>query len=126
MLQYNVKSKQNPQDRSEVKYYLEGVSRGRIELTDLLKQVCDDSTIDPNEVTLGLRRTFKKAIEYLTLGFTVHLDDLGYFNLRISSEGAIEEEAATPDMIRKVRLVFYPGKQLRNSLKNLKFQKKKQ
>ncbi|MBK6347086.1 MAG: HU family DNA-binding protein [Bacteroidales bacterium] len=62
------------------------------------------------------------AIE-LDAGRIVRLDDFGSFQLAISSGGAEGRKAFSKALIRRSRIVFRPGPELKNMLKNLEYKR---
>lgn len=123
-LTYKVVKRKNPQNTSaEEKYYLEAKSRGHIDLEALLDAACDGNTADRDEIRLSINRVFKKAEEYLGLGFNVHLGNLGYMSLSIRSKGASIESDATASMATDIVPHFIFGEDMRDKLKKTKLEK---
>ena len=122
-LLYSRRKRQNPQDRTAPeKYYLEAKPRGFIDLEALLDAACDGNTADRDEIRLSINRMFKKAEEYLSLGFNVHLGELGYMELTIRSRGASVETDATPLMATDIVPHFIFGEKMRDRLKKTKLE----
>lgn len=126
-LQFKGKQKKNPmKPDEEALFFIDPKIRGFVTLKELLQSVCVDSTIDDEEVLLSIRRMFKKLLVFLDMGFNVHLDDLGYFTVKVKSEGAATLEELTADNATRIRIRFYPGKGLREAAKNIKLEKVKE
>ena len=60
---------------------------------------------------------------HITEGEIVRLGDFGSFSLHLSSSGAESETAFTKDLIKGIKIIFRPGKELKDALKNVKFEK---
>ena len=123
-VQFIPEEKKNPQKPGEKPlFYIRPKARGFITLRELLHSVCDDSTIDEEEVLLAIRRMFKKLLVFLDMGFNVHLDDLGYFAVCVKSKGAETANELTADNATNIRIVFYPGRPLRISSNKIRLEK---
>jgi nucleoid DNA-binding protein len=122
---YRLIPRRNPQQpQAAPKWYAEAVSRGTITLEQLLDIACEDTTLNRDEMRMGLNRAFKTAENYLEKGFTVHLGDLGYMSLTVRSEGAVTPEEATGGFIRDIVPHFIFGKPLRDRMKRCKVERK--
>jgi nucleoid DNA-binding protein len=114
----------NPQDRTATpKNYAEAVSRGAINLEQLLDAVCSETTLNRDEARMAFNRLFKKAEEFLGLGFNVHLGELGYMHLTVRSNGTDTPEEVTAAAIKDVVPHFVFGKNLRANIKKVKFER---
>lgn len=58
---------------------------------------------------------------FLLDGQTVNLGELGSFRLTVSSEGAETPEAFSVGMINGVKIIFTPGKPLKEKMAKAKF-----
>jgi predicted histone-like DNA-binding protein len=114
----------NPQDRTATpKNYAEAVSRGTINHEQLLDAVCEETTLNRDEARMAFNRLFKKAGEFLELGFNVHLGELGYMHLTTKSVGVEKPEEVTAATITDVVPHFVFGRKLRTSLKKVKLER---
>jgi predicted histone-like DNA-binding protein len=119
-LKYRIIPKVNPQNKNAApKYYATATSRGSIDLEQLLDAVCEETTLNRDEARMSLNRVFKKAEEYLSLGFNVHLGELGYMHVTARSNGVDKPEDATANMITDIVPRFVFGKKLRENVKKI-------
>jgi len=70
-----------------------------------------------------LESLLKVIPAHLLNGRIVRLGDFGSFRLTVTSEGADTEDHFSKSMIKKVKLNFRPGKQIRNDLKTAEYEK---
>jgi nucleoid DNA-binding protein len=119
-LKYRVIPKMNPQDRTAApKYYATATSRGSVNMEQLLDAACEGTTLNCDEARMALNRLFKKAEDYLALGFNVHLGELGYMHVTTKSDGADKPEDATASMIKDIVPRFVFGRKLRENVKKI-------
>ena len=125
-LLYHIVPRKNPQKADAPhKYYIQLVKRGHIDFDKLMLRACEETTLNPNELRMGIDRAFTKAEEYLEEGFTVGFNRLGYVKVDSTSEGSETEEEATPDKVKRTRLHFKFGKDILDRLQRVGFEKKK-
>lgn len=84
------------------------------------KAISERSTINQADIIGVLYALTQQIAIELDAGRIVRLDDFGSFQLAISSGGA-ERGAFSKALIRKSRIVFRPGPELKNMLKNLEY-----
>lgn len=123
-LRYRVVPRVNPFKREEApKYFMVALSREFYELEDLLSDICVDSTIDPDETMLAVRRLFKKAADRLEHGATISLGDLGHIRLTIRSKGADQPEQVLATNATDIIPHFVFGKKLRDRIRNVSLER---
>jgi nucleoid DNA-binding protein len=119
-LLYRIIPRKNPQDRTVApKYYATPVSRGTIQMEQLLDAICDDTTLNRDEARMACNRLFKKAEEFMNLGFNVHLGELGYMHVTMKSDGVDTPEEATASMITDIVPRFVFGRKSRENVKRI-------
>jgi predicted histone-like DNA-binding protein len=106
-----------------VKYYAQPSSRGKITVEQLLDAVCEETTLNRDEARMAINRVFKKAGDFIDLGFNVHLGDLGYVHVTLKSDGADTPEEVTAARVTDIVPRFVFGKKLRESIKNTKLER---
>ncbi|MDR1098691.1 MAG: hypothetical protein LBL57_11225 [Tannerella sp.] len=117
-LLYTVIPRNNPQDKeAPSKQYASVVPRGMITWEQLLDAVCDETTLNRDEARMAFNRLSKKAEEYLMLGFTVHMGELGYMHVTMKSNGVDKPEDATANMITDIVPRFVFGRKTRERIK---------
>jgi predicted histone-like DNA-binding protein len=119
-LLYNITPRKNPQNRqADSLYYAFFVSRGTITLEQLLDAICADTTLSRDEARMAVNRLFEKAKEYMSLGFNVHLGELGYMHITMKSDGVAAPENATANMITDIVPRFVFGRKIRKNVKEI-------
>ncbi|MDR3260835.1 MAG: hypothetical protein LBT78_03265, partial [Tannerella sp.] len=114
----------NPQNlNAPPKLYAVAVSRGSINVEQLLDAVCEETTLNRDEARMAVNRVFKKADDFMQLGFNVHLGELGYMHLTVKSEGVETPEEATAAMITDVIPHFVFGSKAHDNARKVKFER---
>ena len=123
-VKFKSQARKNPQDVTlPEKYYAAAIADGEVDLEVLAEQISYESTVtepDCHAVLLSLERNILVALKQ---GRIVKLGRLGNFQVSISSEGRDTEEEVNASLITKARILFRPGKRLRNLLGDLTFKK---
>jgi predicted histone-like DNA-binding protein len=123
-LLYRVIPRKNPQKPDEpAKYYAQASSRGKITVEQLLDAVCEETTLNRDEARMAVNRVFKKAGDFIDLGFNVHLGDLGYIHVTLKSNGVKMPEEVTAAQVTDIVPRFVFGKKMRDSIKNAKLER---
>ncbi len=107
----------------EKKYYANTVTNGEMTLNKLTKSIEKVSTVsgaDIRAVVYAMVDVMKDALED---GRIVRLGDLGSLRISISSNGEDTPEAVSASSVKGAKTVFSPGKELKNMLKTLTYQK---
>jgi predicted histone-like DNA-binding protein len=126
-LLYRVIPRKNPQKPEEpAKYHAQASSRGKITVEQLLDAVCEETTLNRDEARMAVNRIFKKAGDFIDLGFNVHFGDLGYIHVSLKSKGVDTPEEVTAAQVTDIVPRFVFGKKLRDSIKNAKLEREGQ
>ncbi|MDL2257053.1 hypothetical protein LJC06_02465 [Bacteroidales bacterium OttesenSCG-928-I14] len=121
---YVVQPRMNPQDReAPIKFYLIAKSWDHIDRKTLLKDMVRHTSLTEHEAAAGIDYLFEAIPNYLRLGLTVHLGELGYFKCTIRSKGVDTIDEATPNTIKSINLKFVPGNRIRKEVRNLPVEK---
>lgn len=105
------------------KFYASANITGERSLAALTKDIEKISTVsgaDIRAVLYGLVDVMQSA---LANGEAVRLGELGSLRVSISSEGKASEKEVTAASIKNAKVIFTPGKQLKNMLETLEYQK---
>lgn len=123
-VQFKSTSKKNPlQPDSSPKFYPTVVSTGEFTLKQLAKRVADMSSFSEGDL-MGLLPTILKVIpDALADGKIVRLGDLGSLRITIKSEGSEEEKKVSSSNIKSTGIIFTPGRDLKNAVSNISFEK---
>jgi len=121
---YRLRERLNPQNRTApAKLFAIAVARGTVDIDQLLDAVCEGTTLNRDEARMGINRLFKKTEEFLGMGFSVNLGDLGYIHVTLKSNGVDTPEEASASMITDIVPHFVFGRKLRERLKNIKVER---
>ena len=117
----------NPQDaNAPKKFYAQAKSRSELTFKKLSKEIAEGSTtVSDSDVLAVLNDLTKVLRRHLENGEIVRFGDFGSFQIGINSEGADTEAKFNVSMIKKSKVVFRPGVDLKEMLPNLKFEKTK-
>ena len=125
MLTFKPINRHNPADpEAPKKFYALPVYTGSMGLKELSDEVAEKSSLtrgDCYSVIQNFLSSMKKALDK---GYIVKLDDLGSFRTTLSSSGVETAEELSSANIKKARICFRPGDELKGMLGNLKFSKK--
>jgi len=123
-IHYVVKQKKNPKDLfADPKYYLVSKSFSAIDRDFLIRDMVSNTSLNFHEAATGIDYLFKAIPKYISVGHTVIIGKMGYFTVSIKSEGSDTEEEATTDKIKRKRLVFVAGKEIRKQINEMTAEK---
>ncbi len=121
---YNVVEKVNPRDpQGARKFYGVAQSRGEVNLRDLAEQIADISTVSTIDVMAVLEALLQVIPQHLLDGKIVRLRDFGTFRLILESNGVEKAEDFNASHIKRVKMNFRPGKEIRDALATATFEK---
>ncbi len=122
-MKYRLIQKRNPQDpEGPRKYYANPVNIGKMDIRSLAREIADRSSLTRGDIENVLTNLVEVLPTFLKLGMSIQLGDFGTLRLSISGEGASTPKTFNASMIKKVRVIFTPGPQLRNALANVSFE----
>ena len=122
-VKFKVQEKANPQNRDEKKYYVQPVRVDTIKRTHLEKEIVELTSLSKADVR-GVLVTLSELIgKYITLGYSVSLEDVGTLSLRVSSEGSDTPEEVTALNVKKTSVGFRASTTLREGIEKVKFEK---
>ena len=114
-MKIKLQKKKNPQKRTEEKFYANPVNLGKKTLRDIAHDIAGRSSLTRGDIENVLANFIDCLPHYLRDGFSVQLGEFGTMRLTLSSEGAATEKAFKTETI-KPRVVFTPGRELKNEL----------
>ena len=109
----------------ETKYYPRAVHRVVLDFEELSRMLEDSSTVtqaDCYAVMVGLTNIMAKE---LSEGHIVRLGDFGSFQISVQGNGSEDPNLLGRNLITKSKVLFRPGKKMKTTLDNLKFERKK-
>ncbi|MGL2963435.1 HU family DNA-binding protein [Flavobacterium sp. RSB2_4_14] len=112
----------NPQDvNAPQKFYAKAVADGRTDLKRLAKLIAMQCTVNRADCLAVLAALEDNIIMELQEGKIVKLGELGTFQLGVNSMGSDTSNEVGSSSVKKARLNFRPGEELKKMLKNLSF-----
>jgi predicted histone-like DNA-binding protein len=116
--------KVNPLDvEAPQKYYAQAVSTGRADLNRLARLIAMQCTVNRADCLAVLSALQDNVIMELEEGKIVELGELGVFQVSVNSKGHEMSDEVTAYSVKKAKLNFRPGTELKKMIRNLKFRK---
>jgi predicted histone-like DNA-binding protein len=84
----------------------------------------DKSTVSRPDVYAVIMATLETVMHELSSGRSVHLGKLGSFSISVSSNAVDTADAVSASVVKKARVLYRPGLEIKNMLKTLKYEKK--
>lgn len=123
-VKFKAQAKRNPQDITlPEKYYAAAIADGEVDLDILAEQIAYECTVTESDCHAVLLSLERNIIHSLKQGRIVKLGRLGNFQVGLSSTGVDTVEAVNANLITKSRILFRPGKRLRQLLTGLTYKK---
>ncbi|MFC0344915.1 HU family DNA-binding protein [Epilithonimonas hispanica] len=124
-VKYNVVERKNPLNKNATpKFYASAKADGEINLKAIAKEIAGGSTtVSDTDVLAVLNDLIKSIARHLNDGKIVKLDDFGSFRITLSSEGLETAEKVNSSAIKSSKIIFRPGQDLQDMLRNLKYEK---
>ena len=122
---YVIVERGNPSDKAAPKkYYAQAKSRAELTFKRLSKEIAEGSTTVSDTDVLAVLNDLTKILKrHLENGEIVRFGDFGSFQISISSEGAETEDKFHTSMIKKPKVIFRAGTDLKDALATLKYEK---
>jgi predicted histone-like DNA-binding protein len=122
-MKYKVIERKNPQTPEKSgKYYANAVNAGKFTIKSFAKEIAGRSSLTKGDIENVLENFLDELPTFLKLGLSVQLGDFGTLRLSLSSEGADTPEAFKSDMIKGPKVIFTPGVDLKNALKDISYE----
>lgn len=104
-------------------YYANAKAAGVCDMYELCDLISLSSTASAGDVRLILDELIEVMKRSLGKGEVVQVGELGNFQLQFGSTGTATKKEFNQALIKSKRIVFRPGKTLRESIKNYSFEK---
>lgn len=125
-VQYVIIERGNPLNMAAPKkFYAMAKSAGVVSLKQLSKDISARSTVNSSDTLAVLDSLVQQLTKELEEGRIVRLGDFGSFQLSLSSEGADTADKFNSSMVKKSKILFRPGIDLRNMLATVTYTKEK-
>ncbi len=116
--------KGNPQNLdAPKKWYASPVNQGKVSKHQISKEISGRSSLTRGDISNVIDNLIDELPKYLKAGNSIKLGDFGTFRLSISGTGSDTEENYTTANIKGVKVVFTPGKMLKEELANIRFER---
>lgn len=103
-----------PGDKKAPKlYYAKSQTDGVVEMDDMADEIAYATSLTDGDVLNVLRALIRQLRMQLAAGKCVHMENLGNFQLQLSSKGAATEKEFNASNIRAARIQFRPGKMMK-------------
>lgn len=123
-VKFKVLPRKNPQDiLAQEKFYAAAIADGETDLERLAELISYQCTVTEADCYAVLMSLEHNIIGELNEGRIVKLGRLGNFQVGLSSEGKETAEEVTSSVIKKNRILFRPGKKMRNLLSTITYRK---
>ena len=121
---FRVIARPNPNDLTEPARFFGNVrADGEMTVRDLANRISSRSTASTIDTMAMLEALLQIIPEELANGRIVRLGEFGSLRVFLRSDGSDNAEDFSSDLIRKVQLVFRPGKLVRDTLEAAEFRR---
>jgi len=123
-MKYKLVARKNPQNpQAPGKLYATPVNSGKLSQKDISADIVALSSLSRGDVSNVIDNLLDTVPKYLLMGKSVNLGALGTFRLSFSSKGVDTPEAFNTNLISGVKVIFTSGSELREKIKQVKFEK---
>ena len=99
-------------------------SNGRVSFDDLCDEISEQGSLTSGDIKNCVDRLIHAAAHHLKEGRSVDMGDLGSFSVILRSAGAAtKKDYDVSELMRKAKVMFYPGKELREIRETLQYQR---
>ncbi|MDN4753840.1 hypothetical protein QYZ87_04745 [Porphyromonadaceae bacterium W3.11] len=120
--QYKIIQRKNRLKDNQVMQSAMQVNRGRVPIRDIAKRLEQITSLGRGDVMNVLTHLGEVVAEYIRLGYSVNLHELGTFTPRLSSRSVPAGEKFTADYIKGVNMRFTPSTYIKDELKQLQLE----
>ena len=105
-------------------FYPQLVGNGRVAFETLVDEIAEQTSLTTGDVKNCVDRLIYNLTHHLKEGRSVDMGDIGSFWVSLRSGGAeTETEYDVEELMRKVKIVFRPGKALREAQEQMQYQR---
>lgn len=123
-MKYKLIERGKPGDTSAPKkWYASPVYTEKVSLKKLAKEIAGRSSLTSGDVLNVINNLLDELPAYLMRGNRVQLGDFGSFRLSFSSEGVEVAKDFNTNKIKGVKVLYTPGKDIKNQLDDIHFEK---
>ncbi|MCT4603272.1 MAG: HU family DNA-binding protein [Marinifilum sp.] len=107
----------------EKKFYATNMLSGHVDIEELSDKIALISTVSGADTRAVLYALIDVIPSELSDGKSVKLGDIGSFRVSVSSDGVKTADEVNANCVRKSKILFTPGKKLKEMLTKLKYHK---
>lgn len=123
-MNYKIISKKNPLKPADPeKFYPFPKWSSEMNLRTIAGQIARHCTLTPADVTAVLEALLSELPDYLMNGHSVRLGDFGLMKLSFSGEGRGTADDVTAKEIKRLKVLFLPGVELKRKLIATRFER---
>lgn len=123
-MNYKIISKKNPLKPADPeKFYPFPKWSSEMNLRTIAEQIARHCTLTPADVTAVLEALLSELPDYLMNGHSVRLGDFGLMKLSFSGEGRGTADDVTAKEIKRLKVLFLPGVELKRKLSATRFER---
>lgn len=124
MLKYKLIERGNPSDpTAPKKIYASPVKNGTKTINSLSSDIADISSLSRGDINNVITNLVERIPKELLEGQSVSLGELGTLRIGFSSEGVETEKDFHTNKIKNLKVIFTPGKLIKEEIKKAKFSK---
>jgi len=105
------------------RWHAQSILSGNCTVEELYNDIADRSTATAGDIQLIIDGLVQILSRRLQSGQSVQLGSFGTFRPSLCSDGTEKKEDFNASMIRTPRIVFHPGKQLRELRRNIRVER---
>jgi len=105
------------------KFYASPVQDSEVTLDILTKAIEKTSTVSGIDIRAVIYAMLREAVAGLEDGKIVRFGEFGSLRITLHSEGKDTPDEITPASVKKTKILFSPGKELKEMQRNAKFVK---
>jgi predicted histone-like DNA-binding protein len=125
-MKYKIIERKNPQTpQVQGKFYANAVNAGKLTVKDFAKEIAGRSSLTRGDIENVLNNFLDELPTFLKLGLSVKLGEFGTVRLSLNSEGADTPQEFKTDLIKGVKVIFTPSADLKEGLKDIKYEEAK-
>ena len=111
----------NPKD--PIKYFSSPIYKDKVNLRKIAKEISERTSLSTSDTLAVLEAMTQVLPFFLTNGSIVNLGDFGTFRITLQSSGADNPGELTPSHNTGFKLLFRPGKEMTDQLKQIQTRK---
>jgi len=124
MIEFALHQKPNPRDLTAPrKFYAVTQYKGNLSLREIATRISRESTVSLMDTMAVLEGLVQVMPEFMLDAKIIKLGEFGSFRVSISSEGSETEEDFEQSLIRKIKILFRPGRELKKLMSDVQYQK---